>query len=94
MNCALCGAEVKSMLFIKNSPFYNAISQNPEYKTEYKIEQVKDAYWVKGTLQRNVKLPVCYIARIKDQDCEWSNGQGFDTLEQAKQYCNKYEFNN
>jgi len=88
MNCPTCQQEVKSLNWNNKNPFYYATGET----TIYKIESVKNVLHVRGALKRNVKLPICHIVYIKDDGDSWSNGQGFDTIEQAKSYCNRYEF--
>ena len=88
MNCPICQQEVKSLNWNNKNPFYYASGET----TKYKIESVKNILHVRGILQKNVKLSICHIVYIKDDGGEWSNGQGYNTIEQAKSYCNRYEF--
>ena len=88
--CPKCGYKENILSFHKSGNTYYANSKTVGIK--YKIEKENNVYWFYhvGAKQRKVKLPVVYnVFIIEDNECRAAGGH--TTLEEAKEYCNKYE---
>lgn len=90
LTCPKCGFKEQVLKWFKSGNTYHASSKHENIK--YKIEKENNVYWFyyEGAKTKRRKLPVCFNVFIFD-GFNWNNGQGFITLEEAKNYCFNYE---
>jgi len=88
--CLKCGYKENLLSFHKSGNTYYTNSKTPGIR--YKIEKENNVYWFYhvGAKQRKVKLPNVFNVFINDTG-EWRAAGGHTTLEEAKEYLNKYE---
>ena len=90
LECLKCGYKDQVLQWSKNLNTYTAKGNGTIYKIE-KLENVYHVFW-EGSKQRKQKHIILYSVKVCDDDINWSSGIGFNTLEESKDYCHKYEF--